>query len=180
MYQVEYAEDERPLEEVIEQDGVKIYVDPLAMMFILALQWIMLKARCNRALFLRTPTKPAAAAVVSLSRSNGRISNAQSNIRASCRRASEIDAEPGKSLLVTAQQNDIDIEGACEGVMACSTCHLIVSEDWFKKLPDASEEEEDMLDLAYGLTKTSRLGCQITVTEDLDGLVLRVPDETAI
>ena len=90
----------------------------------------------------------------------------------------EIDAELGKSLLVTAQQNDIDIEGACEGVMACSTCHLIVSEDWFKKLPDASEEEEDMLDLAYGLTKTSRLGCQITVTEDLDGLVLRVPDET--
>ena len=62
--------------------------------------------------------------------------------------------------------------------MACSTCHLIVSEDWFKKLPDASEEEEDMLDLAYGLTKTSRLGCQITVTEDLDGLVIRVPDET--
>ena len=62
--------------------------------------------------------------------------------------------------------------------MACSTCHLIVSEDWFKKLPDASEEEEDMLDLAYGLTKTSRLGCQITVTEDLDGLVLKVPDET--
>ena len=90
----------------------------------------------------------------------------------------EIDAEPGKSLLVTAQQNDIDIEGACEGVMACSTCHLIVSEDWFKKLPDASEEEEDMLDLAYGLTKTSRLGCQITVTEDLEGLVLKVPDET--
>ena len=90
----------------------------------------------------------------------------------------EIDAEPGKSLLVTAQQNDIDIEGACEGVLACSTCHLIVSEAWFKKLPDASEEEEDMLDLAYGLTKTSRLGCQITVTEDLEGLVVRVPDET--
>ena len=62
--------------------------------------------------------------------------------------------------------------------MACSTCHLIVSEDWFEKLPDASEEEEDMLDLAYGLTKTSRLGCQITVTEDLDGLVLKLPDET--
>ena len=64
----------------------------------------------------------------------------------------EIDAEQGKSLLVAAQQNDIDIEGACEGAMACSTCHLIVSEDWFEKLPDASEEEEDMLDLAYGLT----------------------------
>ena len=62
--------------------------------------------------------------------------------------------------------------------MACSTCHIIVSEDWFEKLPDASEEEEDMLDLAYGLTRTSRLGCQITVTEDLDGLVIKVPDET--
>ena len=90
----------------------------------------------------------------------------------------EIDAEPGRSLLVIAHQHDIDIEGACEGVMACSTCHLIVSEDWYDKLPDASEEEDDMLDLAYGLTKTSRLGCQITVTEDLDGLVLKVPDET--
>ena len=90
----------------------------------------------------------------------------------------EIDAEQGKSLLVAAQQNDIDIEGACEGAMACSTCHLIVLEGWFEKLPDASEEEEDMLDLAYGLTRTSRLGCQITVTEDLDGLVIRVPDET--
>ena len=90
----------------------------------------------------------------------------------------EIDAEPGRSLLVTAHQHDIDIEGACEGVMACSTCHLIVSEDWYDKLPEASEEEDDMLDLAYGLTKTSRLGCQITVTEDLDGLVLKVPDET--
>ena len=90
----------------------------------------------------------------------------------------EIDAELGKSLLVAAHQNDIDIEGACEGAMACSTCHLIVSADWYEKLPDASEEEEDMLDLAYGLTKTSRLGCQITVTEDLDGLVLKVPDET--
>ena len=90
----------------------------------------------------------------------------------------EIDAEQGKSLLVAAHQNNIDIEGACEGVMACSTCHLIVSADWYEKLPDASEEEEDMLDLAYGLTKTSRLGCQITVTGDLDGLVLKVPDET--
>ena len=90
----------------------------------------------------------------------------------------EINAEPGKSLLMNAHQNDIDIEGACEGVMACSTCHLVVAEDWYEKLPDASEEEDDMLDLAHGLTKTSRLGCQITVTEDLDGLVIRVPEET--
>ncbi len=90
----------------------------------------------------------------------------------------EVDAETGKSLLVVAHQHDIDIEGACEGVMACSTCHLIVDDDWYGNLPDASEEEDDMLDLAYGLTKTSRLGCQITTTEDLDGLVVKLPTET--
>ena len=89
-----------------------------------------------------------------------------------------VEAPLGNTILDIAHANDIDIEGACEGVMACSTCHLIVSEYWFEKLPDASEEEEDMLDLAYGLTRTSRLGCQITVTEDLDGLVIKVPDET--
>ena len=89
-----------------------------------------------------------------------------------------VEAPLGNTILDIAHANDIDIEGACEGVMACSTCHLIVSEDWYDKLPDASEEEEDMLDLAYGLTRTSRLGCQITVTEDLDGLVIKVPDET--
>ena len=89
-----------------------------------------------------------------------------------------VDAKPGESLLVTAHDNGIRIEGACEGVMACSTCHLIVEDDWYDKVPDASEEEEDMLDLAYGLTKTSRLGCQITVTESLDGLVIKLPDET--
>ena len=90
----------------------------------------------------------------------------------------EIDAEQGKSLLIAAQQNDIDIEGACEGAMACSTCHLIVSEDWFKKLPDASEEEEDMLDLAFGLTQTSRLGCQVIMKEELDGLKVKLPCAT--
>ena len=89
-----------------------------------------------------------------------------------------VEAPLGNTILDIAHANDIDIEGACEGAMACSTCHLIVSADWYEKLPDASEEEEDMLDLAYGLTKTSRLGCQITVTADLDGLVLKVPDET--
>ena len=74
--------------------------------------------------------------------------------------------------------NDIDLEGACEGSLACSTCHVIVDKSHYSKLEQASEDEEDMLDLAFGLTPTSRLGCQITMTKDLDGLTLTVPDET--
>ena len=77
-----------------------------------------------------------------------------------------------------AQSNGVDIEGACEGGMACSTCHVIVDPDWFDRLEPASEEEEDMLDLAFGLARTSRLGCQITMTDELDGLVVRLPNET--
>jgi 2Fe-2S ferredoxin len=90
----------------------------------------------------------------------------------------EVDAPTGLSLLEVAHRNDIDIEGACEGSMACSTCHLIVDPADFDRLPEPSEDEEDMLDLAFGLTKTSRLGCQIIVTEDLDGLVVSLPRET--
>ena len=89
----------------------------------------------------------------------------------------EVNAEAGTTLLQIAHSNDIDIEGACEGVMACSTCHLIVDTEWYDKLIPASEEEHDMLDLAYGLTRTSRLGCQIILTKDLDGLVVRLPAE---
>ena len=90
----------------------------------------------------------------------------------------EVNAEAGATLLQIAHNNSIDIEGACEGVMACSTCHLIVATEWYDKLIPASEEEYDMLDLAYGLTRTSRLGCQIILTKDLDGLVVRLPAET--
>ena len=90
----------------------------------------------------------------------------------------EVDAQVGRSLLQIAHENGIDIEGACEGVMACSTCHLIVAAQWYDKLQLASEEELDMLDLSYGLTSTSRLGCQILMTEDLDGLVVNLPLET--
>ena len=90
----------------------------------------------------------------------------------------EVDAPVGLSILEIAHNNDVDIEGACEGSMACSTCHVIVQPDWYKKLPTASEEEEDMLDLAFGLTKTSRLGCQIRMTEALDGLTVQLPKET--
>jgi 2Fe-2S ferredoxin len=90
----------------------------------------------------------------------------------------EVDAPVGFSVLDIAHRNDVDIEGACEGQMACSTCHVIVDEAWYGKLPAASEEEEDMLDLAFGLTRTSRLGCQIVITEKLDGLVVRLPEST--
>ncbi len=90
----------------------------------------------------------------------------------------EVEAPIGSTILEIAHRNNIDIEGACEGVMACSTCHVIVDPEWHSKLPPPEEDEEDMLDLAVNLTRTSRLGCQITVTEALDGLTVRLPDET--
>jgi 2Fe-2S ferredoxin len=89
-----------------------------------------------------------------------------------------IDARAGQTLLDIAWANDIDIEGACGGSMACSTCHVIVDPAFFGRLPRASEEEEDLLDLAWGLTPTSRLGCQVVLTNALDGLVVRLPSET--
>lgn len=90
----------------------------------------------------------------------------------------EVEAPVGLSLLEVAHENDIDIEGACEGSLACSTCHVIVDPSWFPKLDEIKEDEEDMLDLAFGLTRTSRLGCQIIVTEDLDGLTVTLPAGT--
>ncbi len=84
----------------------------------------------------------------------------------------------GTSVLEAAHQNNVNLEGACEGSLACSTCHVIVDQQYYDMLSDASEDEEDMLDLAFGLTSTSRLGCQIIMTKELDGLTLRVPDET--
>lgn len=90
----------------------------------------------------------------------------------------EIDAPVGLSILEVAHQNNIDLEGACEGSLACSTCHVVVDSEWYDLLPTATEDEEDMLDLAFGLTHTSRLGCQIIVTDELDGLVVRLPSAT--
>ena len=90
----------------------------------------------------------------------------------------EVEAPIGLSVLEIAHRNDVDIEGACEGSLACSTCHVILDPEWFELLKDASEDEEDMLDLAFGLTATSRLGCQIVITEELDGLVVRLPAVT--
>jgi len=90
----------------------------------------------------------------------------------------EIEARSGMTLLEIAHQNDIDIEGACEGSLACSTCHVVVDPGWFDRLPEIQEDEEDMLDLAFGLEKTSRLGCQIVLTDELDGLTVRLPEGT--
>jgi len=90
----------------------------------------------------------------------------------------EVEAPIGLSVLEIAHRNDIDIEGACEGSLACSTCHVIVDPEWYELLKDATEDEEDMLDLAFGLTQTSRLGCQIIMTEELDGLTVRLPQAT--
>ena len=75
-----------------------------------------------------------------------------------------------------ARANNIDIEGACGGNMACATCHLVVHKKWYHNLPAPSEDERDMLDLVYGLTSTSRLGCQVALNRELDGLILYLPD----
>jgi len=90
----------------------------------------------------------------------------------------EITAETGESLMTIAQQNGLDVEGACGGAMACSTCHMIVDPAWYGKLPPPSEDETDMLDLAPGLTRTSRLGCQIIVTDEISGLTVKLPQST--
>ena len=90
----------------------------------------------------------------------------------------EIDAPVGISVLEVAHQNGISLEGACEGSLACSTCHVIVDEGYFDKLKEPTEDEEDMLDLAFGLTHTSRLGCQIMMSEELDGLRVSLPSAT--
>ena len=87
----------------------------------------------------------------------------------------EVEAPVGLSVLEIAHRNQIDLEGACEGSLACSTCHVVVDPDDYERLSEASEDEEDMLDLAFGLTATSRLGCQIIMTEELDGLKVSLP-----
>lgn len=90
----------------------------------------------------------------------------------------EVDAEIGMSVLEVAHQNKVALRGECEGSLACSTCHVIVDEKNYNSLPEISEDEEDMLDLAFGLTKTSRLGCQIIISKDMEGMKLKIPQGT--
>ena len=99
-----------------------------------------------------------------------RFTDSQGNV-------TEGEGEVGQSLLEVGQALGMPLEGTCEGQMACSTCHVVVDAEWFDKLPEASEEEEDMLDFAAGVRRTSRLSCQIDLTEELDGLSVVVPAE---
>ena len=87
----------------------------------------------------------------------------------------EIEAAPGTVLLDLAQANGQPLEGACEGAMACSTCHVIVANEDFDRLPPASEEEDDLLDLAAHVTRTSRLACQLVLSAELETLTVRMP-----
>ena len=97
------------------------------------------------------------------------------------RKDGSIEATPvriGANFLREAQRHEIELEGACEGVCACSTCHIIFEDDVYDSLPEASEDEEDMLDQAFGLTTSSRLGCQVTIEREHDGILLILPKAT--
>ncbi|MCJ1330793.1 mitochondrial matrix iron-sulfur protein [Thelotrema lepadinum] len=86
---------------------------------------------------------------------------------------------PDDNLLDIAQANDLEMEGACGGSCACSTCHVIVDDpQYYDKMPEPEDDENDMLDLAFGLTETSRLGCQVKMSKELDGLVVKLPAMT--
>jgi 2Fe-2S ferredoxin len=86
-----------------------------------------------------------------------------------------VEAETGQTLMNVAKINEIDIEAACGGALACSTCHVIVDSVWYGKLPAPLIDETDMLDLASSLTRMSRLACQINLTEAMDGLKVALP-----
>lgn len=90
----------------------------------------------------------------------------------------EVDTAEGDNLLDIAQANNLDMEGACGGSCACSTCHVIVDPEYYDKLEEPDDDENDMLDLAFGLTETSRLGCQVCITKDLDGIRIALPAMT--
>jgi len=100
-----------------------------------------------------------------------------------------LQVKAGDSLLDIAHEHDIDLEGsprkghllmegACEGSLACSTCHVILEDEMYDKLEEPTDEENDMLDLAPGLTETSRLGCQVIMSKELDGMVVTLPNAT--
>lgn len=87
-----------------------------------------------------------------------------------------VEVEEGTTLLEAAHHHHVPLEGACEGSLACSTCHVILPARWHGQIAPASEEEEDILDKAFGVTPTSRLGCQIEVTREMDGMEVLIPD----
>ena len=90
----------------------------------------------------------------------------------------EVEVEKGLSVMEGAVQNNIPgIDADCGGGMACATCHVYVKDEWFNKLPSKTEGEDDMLDQAYERKKNSRLSCQIIVSDDLDGLVVNIPEK---
>ncbi|KAJ2622989.1 mitochondrial matrix iron-sulfur protein [Coemansia sp. RSA 1358] len=86
--------------------------------------------------------------------------------------------EEGTNLMELAHENDVDLEGACEGACACSTCHVILEDKIYDELPEPTDEENDMLDLAFGLTDTSRLGCQVQLTPEMEGMRIKLPSAT--
>ncbi|KAJ1725825.1 mitochondrial matrix iron-sulfur protein [Coemansia erecta] len=86
--------------------------------------------------------------------------------------------EEGTNLMELAHENDVDLEGACEGACACSTCHVILDDKIYDELPEPTDEENDMLDLAFGLTDTSRLGCQVLLTPEMEGMRIKLPSAT--
>lgn len=90
----------------------------------------------------------------------------------------KVTSNIGKSILNAAHANKIDLEGACDSSLACSTCHVILDDEIFDSIPEAKEEEDDLLDLAFGLTHTSRLGCQVLLTKQFEGRVIEIPAAT--
>ena len=89
----------------------------------------------------------------------------------------QVNARVGMSFLTVAKKNGIDLEGACGGSLACATCHLIVAQEWYDRLPSAAAAEKALLDVAFDMTATSRLGCQLRMTKDLDGCIVHVADK---
>ena len=88
------------------------------------------------------------------------------------------DVQNGLTVMEGAVQNDVPgIDADCGGGMACATCHVYISDDWFDKLPSKDDGEEDMLDMAFEPKKNSRLSCQITISDELDGLIVNIPSK---
>uniref|UniRef100_A0A060TBS4 ARAD1D29700p n=1 Tax=Blastobotrys adeninivorans TaxID=409370 RepID=A0A060TBS4_BLAAD len=132
----------------------------------------------------RTPAPGATSAVAQGIRFHGHVSKPKPgeelHVTFITKEGDQIPLEvaEGDNLLDIAQANGLDMEGACGGSCACSTCHVIVDPEYYDKMEEPDDDENDMLDLAFGLTETSRLGCQITMTKELDGLRVALPAMT--